>query len=558
MCNRIKIAFLVFLLSCGRKDDTIIPPVETAKNASIIDITLNGTVLNTILTDISTIPLIKIRLSQPIDATSLNAIGLQNNDGTAIALNTSLSNHDSVINIQPINNLSFLTKYTFSVSSALHSASGGSLQSPINGTFVTKLDSSRKFPAITDNALLDTVQKRTFRYFWDYAHPVSGLARERSNATPETVTSGGSGFGIMALIVGIERGFITREQGLKRLQTIVSFLKNKAPKFHGAFPHWINGSTGALIPFSMDDNGADLVETAYLMMGLLTARQYFAETDASEITLRNDINSLWNAVEWDWFRQNNQEVLYWHWSPTVNWVINQKIRGWNECLITYVLAASSLTHTITKEVYDKGWAGDGTIKNGNNYFDYLLRLGEANGGPLFFEHYSFMGINPAGLSDRYANYQTQTKNHTLINYTYCRINPKNYFGYSDSVWGLTASDIKNGYTASSPTNDQGFIAPTAALASIAYTPAQSLAALKFYYYVLGDHLFKEYGFIDAFSLDVVKNNGAWFADSYLAIDQGPIIAMIENYRTGLLWSLFTSCPEVKAGMKKLGFTAPYL
>jgi hypothetical protein len=269
--------------------------------------------------------------------------------------------------------------------------------------------------------------------------------------------------------------------------------------------------------------------------------------------LRNDINTLWNEVEWDWFRQNGKKVLYWNWSPNFGFAVNVPVQGWNECLITYVLAASSTTHGIPKAVYDSGYARNGGMVNNNTYYGYQLPLGQSYGGPLFFAHYSFLGIKPNGLSDAYANYQTQTVNHTLINNNFCRTNPNNRFGYSDSVWGLTASDIPGGYTASSPTNDVGVIAPTAAVSSIPYTPTESLKALKFFYYVLGDKLWGDYGFKDAFSLQEL-----WFADSYLAIDQGPIIVMIENYRTGLLWNLFTSCPEVKAGLLTLGFTAPYL
>ncbi len=164
-----------------------------------------------------------------------------------------------------------------------------------------------------------------------------------------------------------------------------------------------------------------------------------------------------------------------------------------------------------------------------------------------------MGINPNGLVEGGINYLTQAKNHTLINYNYCKANPKAWYGYGDSCWGLTASDIEGGYTASSPNNDRGFIAPTAALSSFPFTPTESMQALKFFYYIIGDKIFKEYGFVDAFSL-----SNPWFASSFLAIDQGPVISMIENYRTGLVWNLFTSCPEVKAGMPSLGFTAPYL
>ena len=421
-----------------------------------------------------------------------------------------------------------------------------------NVNFTTTIDSSRKFPVISDDSLLTLVQQQTFKYFWDFGHPVSGMARER-NTSGETVTTGGTGFGIMTIPVAVNRNFITRADGLARVQKIVSFLKNNAQHFHGAFSHWMNGTTGTVIPFASNDDGADIVETSYLVMGLLTARQYFNAADAAETNLRNDINDLWDEVEWDWFRQNGKNVLYWNWSPNSGWAVNVPIQGWNESLITYVLAASSNTHAIPKAVYDSGFARNGAMKNNNSYYGYTLPLGESYGGPLFFEHYSFLGIDPNALSDTYADYQTQTLNHTKINYEYCRANPKQYFGYSDSCWGLTASDIENGYTASSPTNDVSVIAPTAAISSIPYSSAESMKALKFFYYVLGDKLWGEYGFKDAFSLQDL-----WFADSYLAIDEGPIIVMIENYRTGLLWNLFTSCPEIKTGMTALGFSAPYL
>lgn len=548
----------ILLLSCGSKDE-IAPPVSIIKAPLLQTATLNNTSLSSTLLNASTKPQIKLNFSQPLKVTTAAAsVTLRDNIGNSVPVLVSVTNGDSAILIQSVNALVYLTQYNLTIATNLQSASGGNLQSAVEKKFVTHLDSSRKFPMLTDEQLLDKIQQQTVKYFWDFSHPSSGMIREGSKHAPDIVTSGGTGFGVMALIAGMERGFIDKAQGLDRIKMIVSFLKNKAQRFHGAFPHWLNGTSGAVVPFSTNDNGADLVETSLLMMGLITARQYFAGADASEVNLRNDINSLWNGVEWDWFRQNSQNVLYWHWSPSSAWTMNLKVQGWNECLITYVLAASSPTHTITKDVYDNGWARNGALKNGNTYYNYILPLGENMGGPLFFAHYSFMGINPKGLSDGYANYQTQTKNHTLINYQYCKANPKGYYGYSDSVWGLTASNIKDGYTASSPTNDQGFIAPTAAISSMPYTPAESMAALKFFYYVLGDKLFKEYGFVDAFSLDVVKNNGAWFADAHLAIDQGPIVVMIENYRSGLLWSLFMNAPEVKAGLKKLGFTGPGL
>ena len=504
---------------------------------------------------ISIQPVINIKFSSPVSRLSATGkITLSTLSGSDIPVGFAFVANDSVVIISPRSPLDFLTRYKVNVDAALTSEKGTILSNPTEIPFYTSLDSSRKFPIISDSALLDLVQQQTLKYFYDFGHPVSGLSRER-NTSGDLVTSGGSGFGIMAMIACANRNFISRAQCLLRLQTIVAFLKNTAQTFKGAYPHWLNGSTGVIIPFSPNDNGADLVETSYLIQGLLCGRQYFNGTDAAESTLRSDINFIYNRVEWDWFQQTTENVLTWHWSPSLGFLINQKIKGWNECLVTYVLARSSPTHSISNSVYHEGWTSNGTngFTNGNIYYGYQLPLGPKLGGPLFFEHYSFMGINPTGLTDTYADYGKQTKNHTLINYNYCKANPQNYYGYSDSVWGLTASDIPGGYSASSPTNDLGVIAPTAAFSSFPYTPTESLKALKFYYYVLGDKLFKQYGFVDAFKLD-----DPWFANSYLAIDQGPIVVMIENYRTGLLWNLFMSCPEVKAGMQALGFQSPYL
>lgn len=412
--------------------------------------------------------------------------------------------------------------------------------------FTTSFDDSQDvFPRISTEELLTKVQERTFGYFWDYAHPVSGLARERLNSG-ETVTTGGSGFGLMAIPVGIERGFITREEGCERAAKVVDFLSTKADRFHGAFSHWLNGTTGKAIAFSTYDNGADLVETAFLMEGLLTLRAYFEKRDMAETNLRSAITALWEAVEWDHFTRGGQNVLYWHWSPDYDWHMNMQIKGWNEALIVYVLAASSPTHRISKEVYDKGWAPG---RNGKKFYDVTLPLGPDYGGPLFFAHYSFLGLDPRHLKDAYADYWEQNVAHAKINHSYCAANPKNKYGYSDRCWGLTASDIKGGYTASSPTNDRGTLAPTAALASMPYTPEESLAALEYFYYYLGNQLWGEYGFYDAFSLEE-----RWFATSYIAIDQGPIVCMIENWRSGLLWDTFMKDPDICRGLDNLEFS----
>ena len=400
---------------------------------------------------------------------------------------------------------------------------------------------------LTDEKLLDLVQHQSFKFFYDFGHPVSGMSRER-NSNLDTVTSGGTGFGLMTLVVGMERGYITRQEGTDRLDKIISFLET-CDRYHGVWPHWLNGSTGEVIPFSPKDNGADLVETAFLVQGLITVREYLLDTNEKEKELKERIGILWQEVEWDWFTQGGQEVLYWHWSPDFGWEMNHDIRGHNETLITYVLAASSPTHAIDSQVYHKGYARNGEIINGSDFYGIKLPLGDELGGPLFFSHYSFLGLDPRNLEDQYANYWEQNKNHTLINRQYCIENPNSFLGYSADCWGLTASDNHQFYSAHSPTNDLGVITPTAAISSIPYTPEYSIQAIRYFYYELGEDLWGEYGFYDSFNM-----TEEWWADSYLAIDQGPIVVMIENYRTGLLWDLFMSAPEIAQGLTKLGFS----
>lgn len=540
--------FVSFFFSCKKNDSVPTPPEIFTVNAFSINGITASTYYNT-----SYSPQIKLSFSAPVSKTLANSNVLLRLNGTSLVpVNYTYQNGDSSIVIQPLAPLNAITKYIVSVTNEFKSAANTTIQTTYNITFITKIDSANKFPIITDNQLLDKVQQQTFKYFWENGHPVSGMARER-NTSGDLVTTGGTGFGIMAMIAASNRNFISRTEALARVLKIANFLSTNCTRYHGAFAHWINGASGATIPFSSNDNGADLVETSYLMQGLITARQYFNGADAAETDLRNKINVLWNGVEWSWFRQNNQDVLTWHWSPDKAWFINARISGWNEALITYVLAASSTTSAIPASVYANGWARNGNMKNNATYYGYTLPLGPHLGGPLFFEHYSFLGINPNGLNDAYANYQTQTVNHTKINYEYCKANPRGWFGYSNLCWGLTASDVPGGYNANEPNNDPGVIAPTAALSSFPYTPVESMNALKFFYYTLGDKTWGPYGFYDAFKL-----SDAWFASSTLAIDQGPIIVMIENYRSGLLWNLFTSAPEIKNGMRSLGFTAPYL
>ncbi|MBH2004808.1 MAG: beta-glucosidase [Sphingobacteriia bacterium] len=418
--------------------------------------------------------------------------------------------------------------------------------------------------APSDTAIFNKVQRQTFRYFWEGAEPNSGLARERihtDNIYPEhdqdVVTSGGGGFGVMGVLVGIERGYITRKQGVERLERVLQFLET-ADRFHGAWPHWWNGKTGKVKPFSKYDDGGDLVESSFMVQALLCVRQYFQQGNITEKKIAARADKLWREVEFDWYR-NGTNSLYWHWSPDNGWKMNFAVHGYNECLIMYVLAASSPTHGVPAEVYHQGWAENGKIKKPSGKFGYKLQMnhqGNAlNGGPLFWAHYSYLGLDPRGLKDQYADYWQENKNQALINYQWCVTNPNQFKGYGADNWGLTSSYSVKGYSGHAPdkSRDIGVIAPTAALSSFPYTPVQSMAAMKHWYTDLNRQIWGPYGFYDAFS-----EQQDWFPTRYLAIDQGPVVVMMENHRSELLWKLFMSCPEIQAGLKKLGFQSPWL
>lgn len=350
----------------------------------------------------------------------------------------------------------------------------------------------------SDDALMDTVQRRTFNYFWEGAEPNSGLARERihmDGVYPENdrnvVTSGGSGFGIMAILAGIDRGYVTPEEGLQRMEKIVTFLET-ADLFHGAYPHWWYGDTGKVKPFGRKDNGGDLVETAFIMQALLSVHQYYINGNEQEKALAARIDKLWREVDWDFYRRNGRNVLYWHWSPEYGWEMDFPVHGYNECLIMYILAAASPTHGVPAAVYHEGWAQDGAIVEPHKVegIELHLRYQGTEAGPLFWAQYSFLGLDPTGLKDEYCtDYFHEMRNLTLVNRAYCIRNPKHYKGFGP------------------------------------------------------------YGFYDAFS-----ETDNWYPRRYLAIDQGPIAVMIENYRTGLLWKLFMSHPDVQKGLEKLGFS----
>ncbi len=408
---------------------------------------------------------------------------------------------------------------------------------------------------VDDDRLLDLVQRQTFGFFWEGAHPVSGLARDRQKTTGDPnndlVAVGGTGFGIMAMIVAVNRGWLSRSSAVARLSRMLSFLEI-CPRYHGMFAHFLNGRTGETIRFRRKDDGADLVESALLYQGLICARQYFDGSEDQERAFRERIDALWINAEWNWFTRGGTH-LYWHWSPNHDWAMDHRISGWNECLVAFVLAAGSPSHAIDADVYHQGFAAGPGFRNGRSFYGIELPLGMDYGGPLFLAHYSFCGLDPRGLKDCHADYWEQNVRHARINYQHCVSNPHRHVGYGPDCWGLSASHGPNGYVACAPDQDIGVITPSAALASFPYVPAEAMRALRRFLGQQNNRIWARFGFVDAFS-----EGRNWYARTYLAINQGPIVVMIENYRSALLWKLFMGAPEVQAGLQKLGFNSPHL
>jgi hypothetical protein len=406
---------------------------------------------------------------------------------------------------------------------------------------------------LNDAALRDRVAQATATYFTDWSHPSSGMARERCAGAfgydvEDTVTTGGTGFGLLAQVVSVERGWRRRRDTLDRLERLLGFLEG-ADRFDGVFAHFYSGSTGRVLAFMPGDDGGDLVETAFLMTGLLTAAEYFA--DAPELGRR--IEALFAAVNWAAHVRGDGAVM-WHRHPGRDWPDNAlPIRGWNEAMPVFVLGAGAPEHPLPTGCYHRSWATAPSFRNGREYCGIALPLGPEWGGPLFLSQYPFLGLDPRGLRDAYADYGTQARAHALVNRAHCVANPWGWAGYGPDCWGLTASDDPAGYAAHSPTNDTGVITPTAALSSFPFVPEEAMRALRHFHDGLGARIWGEAGFVDAFSLQ-----HDWVAQSRLAIDQGPIVAALENHRSGLIWRLFMARPEVRRGLVTLGFSSPYL
>jgi len=401
--------------------------------------------------------------------------------------------------------------------------------------------------ALDQEKLLTDVQRASFDYFYEYGHPTSGLARASALRDPNICAIGASGMGFFNFGVGIERGFITRQEGAERTLKILKFLSDKAQRFHGAFPHFINGETGEVIPFSKYDDGADIVETAYLIQGVLFAREYFSQTNSNETEIRELSDKLWKDVEWNWFVKEEGKVpaMIWHWSPNYGWKKNLYILGYNECQIVYVLALASPTHPIETKSYWQGWESADYAAD-TNQFGIHVELGGCSdiGPPLFWTQFSYLGLDPRKIFFHGKSYFDHFRDFCLVQVRYAQAKSSVYKGYGP-LWGITASAGPDGYKAFAPgLQDSGTLAPTASLSSMPYVPEESISCLMEMYQKYGDQLWGPFGFYDAFNF-----TRGWVSKTYLCIDQGPIAPMIENYRTGFCWKVFMKTPEIQPVVK---------
>ncbi len=424
---------------------------------------------------------------------------------------------------------------------------------------------------------LDDLQRRTFNYFWDLADPESGLIPDRW-PTESFCSIAAMGFGLTSYIVGIENGYISRKIAAERIRDQMRFLyhlpqsnaMHAVAGYKGFFYHFIDMKNGT----RYKDVELSTVDTGWLMAGILSCQSYFDGDDLTETAIRDLADSLYRRVEWDWFLNDN-DLLSMGWFPDRGF-LKAQWDGYNEAMLLIIMALGSTTHPVPAICWEN-WTkpyiwGD--------YYGYEM----VNFGPLFGHQYSHMYVDFRGIYDRYMaakgiDYFENARRATYSNRAYCIANPRHFNDYSDTIWGLTACDgpgdkkvdingsvIKfMGYSArGAAVNyhvDDGTIAPTAAGGSIPFAPEICIPALKAMYEKYGSALYDTYGFRDAFNPTFTfgpENINGWFDKDYIGIDQGPIVIMIENYKTGLIWKVMKKNKYIIAGLKKAGFSGQWL
>lgn len=403
-------------------------------------------------------------------------------------------------------------------------------------------------PMVVRSAMNEQQQK-VVNYFFTGANEQTGMALN-SSSNKTILTTGATGFGIMNLIIGVERGWINREEAARQIVKITRFLK-RADRFAGAWAHWYKPD-GRMVPFGSQMQAGEIVETAFMMGGLLTASEYFTGGSDDEKEIRKATEEFWNSIEWNHFVKDG--MLYWIWHQDKN-SYELPLVGWNETLLVYILAmAAPDAHKVSPDIYKNCWQGYNFANLTRKTYGYSLPLGtDDNGGPLFLSQYSFLGLDPRYMQDQYAFYWTQNVSHTLINRHYCVYEAPKEYRYSEYDWGLTACEgcgEHPDYMSRDPKNDDGIIAPTAALSAFPYTPfysTQVLLNLKNNYSDLNG----KYGFGVSYcpaDKSVGKN--------YLAMEHAPIAIMMENYRSGLIWKLLMQNEHVQKGLQLAGIAQP--
>jgi hypothetical protein len=399
-----------------------------------------------------------------------------------------------------------------------------------------------------DEAFLELVQHTAFDYFWYEVNPKNGLIKDRSS-NPSLSSIAAVGFGLSALTVGIDRGWISREAGRHRVLTTLTFLANipqgpepDAGGYKGFYYHFLDMHTGR----RAWDTELSTIDTALLLGGVLHVRQYFNQPDAAEARIRTLADTLYQRVEWPWMQVRSAKICH-GWEPERGF-LPYDWGGYNEAMILYLLALGSPTFPVKADAWS-AWTSSYAWEShyGHEFVTFP---------PLFGHQYSHVWVDFRNTQDAYMrekglDYFENSRRATLANRAYAIANPLGWDDYSNNVWGLTASDIPKSYLARGAPpaeNDDGTITPTAIGGSFAFTPHESLAALRHIYSTYRTQIWGPYGFKDAFNPSM-----KWFASDYLGIDQGPIVLMIENYRTDRIWDAFMQHAAIQHGLKRAGF-----
>jgi hypothetical protein len=436
-----------------------------------------------------------------------------------------------------------------------------------------------------DTAFLDTLEQRTFQFFWETANRRNGLVPDRY-PTPSFSSIAAVGFGLTAYPIGVERGYVSRADARQHVLTTLRWLWN-APQ--GDAATGVTGYKGFFYHFLDMESGhrykaveLSSIDTALLLGGVLFCQSYFDQPDSSEATIRAYADSLYRRVDWQWMQHHAPPLVTMGWTPEQGF-ITYDWQGYNEAMLLYILALGSPTHAVDSSAWS-AWTS--TYKWGS-YYGYT-HVGFA---PLFGHQYSQVWLDLRGIRDAYMrkrgiDYFENSRRATLAQQHYAIDNPAGWTDYGAQIWGLTASDGPGDFTRTiggrtrqflgyaargasfTEVRDDGTVAPTAAGGSIAFAPEiviPTLVAMRERY---GDHLFSTYGFLDAFNptfraseatpQGTVVPGVGWFDVDYLGIDQGPIIAMIENYRSGLIWRYMRRNPAIVRGLRRAGFTGGWL